>query len=154
MINAPRNKLQLQIQNQDLNLKNRTWSNNEYEIRLIQIWNSHLLLHETIRSYFKKLLLIMTNLLMISSNGNFSSDLKNLHMHQNSPNICLPVPPKATPFLILNFFGITYVLPSANIYQQTRADNHQISHIRKSQHIFLYPTTIHTSYIIYRKRKL
>ena len=91
------------------------------------------------------LLPLMTNLQHISLNGHFSSHLKNTPMNHNSPNIYLPWPSKATPILRFKNGGLLPFLPSANIYQHTRAGQHKISQSRTSQHVFLSSPTRHIS---------
>ena len=70
------------------------------------------------------LLPLMANLHLISLNGHFSRHLEIIPMYQNPPNIYLPQPTKATPFIRLNNGGMPYLLPSANICQHTISDHH------------------------------
>ena len=72
-----------------------------------------------------KPLLPMTEFLLISSNGHFSSHLKKFQTHHNSPKIYIAWPSKATPFFILKNGGMPSFMPSENIYQKTRTNQHK-----------------------------
>ena len=92
------------------------------------------------------LLINMTKLLLISSNGHYSSHLKNIHMYHNLPNTYLPWPYKVTHFFKFKNCGIPYFLPYANPCQQTRAGRHKnISHQKTTIYISL---SSHRTYIL------
>ena len=79
--------------------------------------NIQLLRYENISSHFPKKNHPMNNLLLISSNEHSSNPLKNIHIHKNSPNICLPWPLKVKISFKFKNFRMAFATPSENIYQ-------------------------------------
>ena len=88
----------------------------------------------------------MTNLLLILSHGYLSSDLKNIHMCHNSPNLYITWPSKATPLFRFKNGGMEFFLPSVNIYQQTRSGRH--TNISKQKITTCLPLSSHQKYIL------
>ena len=67
------------------------------------------------------ILLILTNLQMISINGHFLSHQVFTHMIYSSPNIYHTWLQKAPPFFNFENYGAPFVLTYANLCQQTRS---------------------------------
>ena len=67
---------------------------------------------------------LLRNFNLISLIGHFSSHLKNIPMHHNSPKIYIPWPSKAIHLFRFKNGGMPYFLTSANICQQKRAGKH------------------------------
>ena len=64
---------------------------------------------------------------------------EHIKMHQNSPNIYIPLPLKATPFFRFKSRGMPSFLPTENIYQQTRSVHNKKNLIITSTHILFSP---------------
>ena len=88
------------------------------------IQNSLLYIHTTF-------ILFLTNLQLISLNVHFSNHPIFIHMLHSLPNTYHPWPYKATPLFKFKNGGMTFVLPSKNLCQQTRAGHHTIKSNQK-----------------------
>ena len=114
-----------------LNLKQQWKNMNIYSIKkLIQVLMTSKLKHLSppIRNFLlwiqTTLLLLLTNPQLISINGHFLSHQIFTHMLQSSPNSYHPWTYQAIPFFKFKNGGMSFILPSSNIFQQSRYDHH------------------------------
>ena len=70
------------------------------------------------------LILIPTNLQLVSLYGHFSSHHVFIHMLHSLPNTYPSWPYKATPFFNFKNVGMPLFMPSGNLFQQKRAGHH------------------------------
>ena len=128
--------------------------NSKLKLKLITQEHSTPLAWNCQLSLQTQLLLHMTKLMLISSNGHFSSHLKNIQLYHNLPSTYLLLPYKETHFFRFKNVWMSYFLPSDNNCQQTRA----VRHTNISQMIiirYIYLSSQWTPILnFYRERKL
>ena len=128
----PSTKSTPRLKQQKHNLKQqwiRDLMNSKMRSKLIKHQNSTPSTWSYQLSIQTNLIITMNNLLLISSNGQSLSHLKNIHMHKNLPNTYIPWPSKATHFFIFKNGGMPSLLTFVNPYQKTRSGQHKnLSH--------------------------